>query len=148
MKTLIIGTDFQSAQNLKTQGQFLKEALENNAVPVAIVSKHRNYIKRIADTVFQLLKLRRKDTVIVQVYSTKGIYLECLSVLIARLKGCRVISTLHGGDIPNQYHTNSKKRILLNLIFKYSDEVTAPSGYIPEQIPGNQRPVFPHPQYY
>lgn len=134
-QTLIIGTNFQSNLYLKTQGQFLKEVLEQHAVPVRIVSKHRNYLLRIIDTLFQLFRLNRKDIVIVQVYSTRGIYLEFLSVILGKLKGCFVISTLHGGDIPNQYHHNRKKRILLDLIFKYSDEITAPSSYIPEKIP-------------
>lgn len=134
MKTLIIGTDFQSTLSLKTQGQFLNQALAIHHLPVNIVSKHRNYLLRILDTVFQLLLLNKHDVIIVQVYSTKGIYLEFLSVLLGKLKRCYVISTMHGGDIPNQYHTNRIKRILLNLIFKYSNQITAPSAYIPEKI--------------
>lgn len=134
-QTLIIGTDFQSNLSLKTQGQFLKDALALNDIPVKIVSKHRRYFRRIIDTLFQLLILKRKDVVIVQVYSTKGIYLEFISVVLGKLKRCYVISTLHGGDIPNQYHHNRTKRILLDLIFKYSDLITAPSSFIPEKIP-------------
>jgi glycosyltransferase involved in cell wall biosynthesis len=87
------------------------------------------------DTLFQLLLLRKNDVIIVQVFSTKAIYLEYLSVLLGKLKRCYVISTLHGGNIPNQYHHNWKKRIFLDFIFKNSDQITAPSSYIPEQIP-------------
>ena len=135
MKTLIVGTDFKSVRRLKTQGQFLHEALTHYAYDVKIVSRHRNYLRRILDTVIEILKLSRYDIVIVQVYSTKGIYLECLSVLLGRLKGCKVAATLHGGNIPHQYHTNRVKRFLLNLIFRFSNYVTSPSSFIPEQIP-------------
>jgi glycosyltransferase involved in cell wall biosynthesis len=135
MKTLIIGSDFQSIGSLKTQGQFLRDVLTRQGLNVSIASGHRNYLSRTFDTIFQLLRLKKRDTIIVQVFSTRGIYLECLSVLLGRFKRCKVISTLHGGNIPHVYEHHRIKRFLLNLIFNYSHLVTAPSSFIPKQIP-------------
>jgi colanic acid/amylovoran biosynthesis glycosyltransferase len=135
MKILIVGSDFQSPYSLKTQGQFLRDVLIKKGLQVSIASRHQNYVKRTLDTLIQLFRLRKHDTVIVQVFSTRGIYLECLSVLFGRAKGSKVIATLHGGNIPNVYQHNRIKHFLLNLIFDYSHQVTAPSSYIPSLIP-------------
>lgn len=135
MKVLIIGTDLNKQSDLKTQGQFLRDILSDNGIDVSISSRYRNPVFRILDTVFQILNMRKNDIVIVQVYSTRGIYLETLSGWLARLKKCHVINTLHGGNIPFVYRTNRLKRKLLNIIFTDSNIITAPSKYIPAHIP-------------
>ncbi|MES2780129.1 MAG: glycosyltransferase family 4 protein [Bacteroidota bacterium] len=134
MKVLIVGTDLKRHNDLRTQGQFLRDILLHNRIDVAITSSYRNSILRIFDTVFQILRLHKNDIVIVQVYSTKGIYLEVLSGWLAMLKKCYVINTLHGGNIPFVYRSNIVKRKLLNIIFTHSDVITVPSKYIPSHI--------------
>lgn len=138
MKVLIVGTDLNGPADLKTQGQFLRDILSGNGIDVSIASKHRNFILRIFDTLYQILALRRNDIVIVQVYSTRGIYLEVLSGCLAHLKKCHVINTLHGGNIPVVYRTNLIKRKLLNILFTDSNTITAPSKFIPSHIPAIQ----------
>jgi glycosyltransferase involved in cell wall biosynthesis len=135
MSVLIIGTDLNLKTDLKTQGQLLRDILLYHHVDVSIASKYRNPLLRILDTIYRTLSLRKNDIVIVQVYGSKSIYLEVVSTCLAKLRGCKVISTIHGGNIPAVYRSNRLKRILLEKIFNCSDTITAPSRYIPSQIP-------------
>jgi glycosyltransferase involved in cell wall biosynthesis len=135
MNVLIIGTDLNRKNDLKTQGQYLRDLLRDGGIRVGIASRFSNYFLRIMDTVWQILRLKKGDIIIVQVFSTMGIYLEGLSVLLGRLKRTTVISTFHGGNIPNIYQTNSVKRFILNKIINNSHEVTVPSKFISDNIP-------------
>ncbi|MES2559928.1 MAG: hypothetical protein V4590_09325, partial [Bacteroidota bacterium] len=138
MRVLIVGTDLNGPHDLKTQGQFLRDLLYENSIDVSITSKYRNPVLRIFDTIYQILCLRKNDVVIVQVYSTRGIYLEVLSGLLGKLKRCKVINTLHGGNIPHVYRTDKMKRTLLNMMFRTGHAITAPGNYIPSHIPSIQ----------
>jgi len=134
MKILIVGTDYNSQGDLKTQGQYLRDLFVLNGLNATIASRYRNYFLRIVDTVFQILRLKKNDIIIVQVYSTLSIYLELLAVGLGKLSKIKVISTLHGGNIPTIYNTNSFKRYLLTKIIEQSNTVTVPSKFIAVNI--------------
>lgn len=135
MKVVIIGTDLNRQSDLKTQGQYLRDLLVLDGWDATIASPFRNLFLRVADTVTQILNLRKDDVIIVQVYSTLGIYLEGLAVLLGWIKRLNVISTFHGGSIPEMYRTNRMKRFILNKIIQHSTHVTVPSRFISHNIP-------------
>jgi glycosyltransferase involved in cell wall biosynthesis len=135
MKVLIVGTDLNQQSDLKTQGQYLRDLLVSAGWNATIVSHFRNPLIRIFDTIIQILKLNKGDVIIVQVYSTLGIYLEGLTVLTGWIKRTKIISTLHGGDIPNAYRSNPIKHFVLNTIIKHSNCITVPSTFISKNIP-------------
>lgn len=140
-KLLIVGTAFKDKNALKTQGQYLLDLLLEAGLDASIVSEHRNYFHRIKDTLSNIAKLKRNDVVILQVYSSKSIYLELASCLIGKAKGCILISTLHGGAIPSMYKNNFIKRAILKVIFKFSNSVTAPSSFIASEIRQSATPI-------
>jgi glycosyltransferase involved in cell wall biosynthesis len=139
MKVLIVGTNFTSPNDLKTQGQFLNDLLTHWQIDSAIISPARNYIIRIWHSIYYVLRLPKKTVIIVQVYSTKSIYLECLTVLLAFVCGKKIVLTLHGGAIPEVYKLDYLKRPLLTLMFRLADAITCPSTFIEEKIPDIQQ---------
>lgn len=134
MKVLIVGTDLNQQSDLKTQGQYLRDLLVSAGWNATIVSHFRNPLIRFFDTIIQILKLNKGDVMILQVYSTLGIYLEGLAVLTGWIKRTKIISTLHGGDIPNAYRSNPIKHFILNKIIKHSNCITVPSTFISKNI--------------
>lgn len=142
MKVLIVGTDFNEPSDLKTQGQYLKDLLSDNHVDVSITSVYRNPVLRILDTVWQILCLNRKDIVIIQIFGTRGIYLEALSGWLAKRKKCYVINTIHGGNIPVVYNSDNYRRKLFDIIFANSDTITTPSNYISSNISSIRNKCF------
>ncbi len=129
-KILIVGTAFSDNKAVKTQGEYLFDLLKETMPDITIVSKHRNYLKRILDIVYTMLFLRKDDVVILQVYSTKNIYLTYLALCLGKLKSCKLVATMHGGGIPDIYKQSPFKRSILNSIANNCMIITAPSHYI------------------
>ena len=134
MKVLIAGTNFKSKNHLKSQGQFLFDILIKSGIPCHITSSFNNFFLRTLDTLFTVLHYKRNDILILQVYSTKSLYLSYLTAVIGRIKGLKIISTLHGGNLPLEYKTNTTKRKMLNTIFSFSHTITAPSNFTQTEI--------------
>lgn len=82
---------------------------------------------RFLDTLLFLLRVRRYDIVILQVYSGLSLILETAVSVLVRGFGKRMIMTVHGGGVPD-----AAKRwpFLFRLLFSYADVVTSPSNYI------------------
>ena len=57
-------------------------------------------------------------------------YLESFIAFISFLRGIKVISTIHGGSIPQSYKSKLVKRFLLKAIFRISDKITCPSLFM------------------
>ena len=132
---LIVGTALRDETAVTTQGELLHQQLTKEGYKTHIVSKHRNIIKRINETFLAACKLSVYDVLILQVYGTKSIFIEVLSVWIARIRGAKVISTLHGGAIPEFYRNKPLKHWLLNQIFKWSHQITVPSAFLLHELP-------------
>lgn len=133
-KILLVGTCFKDKNSIITQAELLYDELVCRNYNVSIVSKHRGYVKRLYETTLAAIKLKKNDIILLQVYGSKSIYLEFLVSLIGSINGCKIISTLHGGLIPDFYSNNRLKRWLLDRLFKLSDTITVPNSYIKIQL--------------
>ena len=143
MKILIAGTNFTNQNNLKNQGQFLFDIISKTGIPCQITSSKHNFILRIIDTLLTLFRFKKNDIVILQIYSTKSLYLSYLTAVLAKLKCLKIISTLHGGNLPNVYKNNPVKRSILNQLFRKSIAITAPSHFTQIEIePLKNNPKF------
>lgn len=131
---LIVGTGFSVFGDVITQGEYLNGYLLEQGVNARLVSRYPKYVKRTLDTLYNLFQLRKNDMIIIQVYGSKSIWLEWLSANIGKFKKVRVISTLHGGAIPDMHRKSFVKRFLLRDIFRKSDLVTAPSLFMVKEL--------------
>lgn len=131
MTFLIVGTAFSNYPNaVKTQGEFLYEILKHEKLNVEIVSRHKNKIYRIFDTISATVKLPSDSIIILQVYGCNSLFLESFIAFISFLRGIKVISTIHGGFIPQSYKSKLVDRFLLNTIFNISEKITCPSLFV------------------
>lgn len=131
---LIVGNAFKDSNSVPTQGELLYEHLKPHFNQVEIVSKHRAYFKRAINTIANLIGKKRGVTIF-QVYGTRSLYIQFFGILISKLRRLKVISTLHGGLIPEIYKKNPLKRGLLNCIFHNSNVITVPSNFMLAELP-------------
>lgn len=124
-----IGGSFLSKHGgLKSQGEFLSDALEKNGIDILRLTESKNKFKRIVDVFLNIKSNKSKlNLIILQVFGTKSIFLECFILFLSKIFRIKVISHVHGGSIPEIYE---RKKFLFDYIFSHCKINITPSPYL------------------
>lgn len=104
------------------------EPLFGEFAKVHSASKHRNQILRILSMIFLfVLKIRRTDFVLIDVYSTRAYFYTSTISFLSRFFNKKYILILHGGNLPNRF---LRKEKAMRNVFEKAYMVVAPSNYL------------------
>lgn len=123
---LFLGSYLSKNRGTKGPGEFVAEKLNEEGFECRNISRKNSPIFRAVESILSIL-FRHYDVAIVEVYSSRVIYLTWLLSFLIWLRRRRYIAILHGGAIPEKYP--SIKRFL-DPILQRSARVVTPSKFI------------------
>jgi len=129
IKIIYIGNDL--ADGNPTTIKSLSKLLDETNHDVVIFSGKKNKLYRLADMMLGVLKFRKSDFILIDVYSTLNFYYTFIISQLARLLNLKFITILHGGNLPVRIKKSPR---LSKLIFKYAYKIVAPSKFLQESF--------------
>jgi colanic acid/amylovoran biosynthesis glycosyltransferase len=135
IEIVIIGNAFTSGKSLPTQGQILFCHLSAIFSKLKIVSTKENLLARSIDTLLSGIFIKPGSIFVFQIYGTRSLYVQFLLAIIAYFKGCKIVSTIHGGSVPVFFRNLWLRGLMLNYVFNKSQIITVPSSYIKLSLP-------------
>lgn len=140
---LFFGTYLSRHRGTKGPGEYVAKQLEQEGYVCLAVSKGNSPLSRATDSIMAAL-LGRYDTAVLEIYSSRVIYLSWLLSVLLRMRRKPYISILHGGAIPERY---PEIRQLITPILHYSAKVVTPSIFIREYFSkqGREMMYLPNP---
>ncbi|NUM30858.1 MAG: glycosyltransferase family 4 protein [Bacteroidetes bacterium] len=109
-----------------SQGEFLGIKLEEEGYSVLYISRKIKKIARLIDTIKQLLfKKKQYDIIILQGMGWQHKYMELITYILSRILRKRLIYTMHGGSLHNEY----KSSMIYKFLFNRIKTITVPSEY-------------------
>jgi glycosyltransferase involved in cell wall biosynthesis len=131
-RILVIGNHLSSSGRTRQQCEELSGRLEGAGWAVFRTSNKVNRVLRLADMLVATWCLRRKYEVAhVDVFSGPSFVWAELTAYLLKALGKPFVLTLHGGNLPQFFHSNpGRTRGLL----QSADVVTAPSRYLSEKM--------------
>ncbi len=124
---LYIGNNLNHSSGYPTTIETLSVLLEKEGFKVFKTSKKENKILRMIDMCLAILKHRKVDYILIDVYSTSNFYFAYVGAKIARFFKIKYIPILHGGNLPNRLEKSKK---MCDSIFNNSIINVAPSAYL------------------
>ena len=91
------------------------------------VSPLKNKLLRLLDMAGTVGRAKRKDLVMIDVYSTQAFHFAWICGIICRIKKIRYIAYLHGGDLASRVDRNHRWQ---NAFFSRSSLILAPSMFM------------------
>ncbi|MFM9951256.1 MAG: glycosyltransferase family 4 protein [Saprospiraceae bacterium] len=125
-KVLFLGTYLSQSSGSKGPGEFVAEKLKEDGFDCRNISRRQNPVSRAFESVVHVL-FHRYDFVVLEVYSSRIIYLNYVLSWLIRFKKIPCVSVLHGGAIPDRY---PKIKPFLLSIMSNSAITISPSNYI------------------
>lgn len=143
IKILFLGTYLSKITGTKGPGEFVADKLNEAGYCCQIVSCRSTPLFRVVESIGILLT-GKYEVAILEVYSSRIIYLTYLFSCLIRFRKIPYIAILHGGAIPDQYH---RIKSLLDPIIYYAAKVATPSNYIRQffEEQGKQLIYLPNP---
>jgi glycosyltransferase involved in cell wall biosynthesis len=126
-KIAIVGPLLGKHKGMATsQGEILGISLREDGYEVLFISEKIQKIPRFFDTIYQLIfKASKYDLIILQGYGFYHKYIELLTYLISKALNKKVIYTMHGGGLFQEYITSR----IYKYLFKRIEIITTPSNY-------------------
>lgn len=94
---------------------------------VVLVSDKVSKLHRLAEMMGTVLFERRLTTVLIDTYSGMGSWYALVCSFVARLRGARVVLSLHGGKLPERVKRYPR---YFGFLFKRAHRLVVPSGYL------------------
>lgn len=125
-RVLFLGTYLSKTRGTKGPGEFVAEKLNDETFECRTISRKSNPLYRAVESIYTVL-FSQYDLAILEVYSSRVIYLTRLLSLLIQFRRKPYIAILHGGAIPEQYPVI---RHLLEPILRNAGKVVTPSNFI------------------
>lgn len=127
MKRIVfLGAYLSKTRGTKGPGEFVAEKLNEENFECHTISRRSNPLYRAIESISTVL-FSQYDLAILEVYSSRVIYLSRLLSFLIRFRRKPYIAILHGGGIPAQYPVI---RNLLDPILRNARRVVTPSNFI------------------
>lgn len=127
IKALFVGSFLSKYRGTKGISEHLKELFESsNEISIRLVSKHKNKILRLLDIVVACF-FSNYQTTHIDIFSDQAFYIARTASWIAKIRGKKIIMTLHGGKLPDYHIRNSD---IFNKTLNRADSIQTPSRYL------------------
>lgn len=123
---LFVGSFLSGDNGSLSVSEFVAEQLQEQGIITKLVSYHRNKFLRIADIVRAVLFTKTRF-VHIEVYSGQAFLIAEIAAACAKLKGVRLILTLHGGKLPEFSATNKSR---FRKLFAKAHHIATPSLFL------------------
>lgn len=124
-KILFIGSYLSKAYGSKPVSQSVSEFLSSR-IHVELRSTFNNKLARTVDILWAA-SIHRYDIIHFDIFSGKAIVVSQIAARIARLRGKKVLFTLHGGGLPDFHQSN---RQMLENSLRCADVLLSPSLFL------------------
>ena len=115
-----------------SQGEVLEQHLRADGYDVRSTSRFPGRARRLADTVWSMLRWRHDvDVFVVLVFSGRGFAMAEAAVAAARFVQVPVVLHLHGGNLP-QFASRHPRRVAH--LLRSAGRVVAPSSYLQREL--------------
>lgn len=118
--------------HITTQGQIVADRFEASGYEVITTSSRLNPVIRLLDILWTvLIRSRRIDILIVEVYSGRAFVLADATTLLAKLLRIPAVLVLHGGSLPDftERHSRWVRRVL-----RRASALVAPSAFLADKM--------------
>lgn len=143
MNILFLGTYLSKTTGTKGPGEFVADKLNEAGYSCQIVSQGNTPLSRAIESVWAALT-RKYDIAVIDVYSSRIIYLTYLLTRLIRARQIPYVAMLHGGAIPERY---DRIKPFLEPILQYATKAATPSNFIRQffEARGRQLIYLPNP---
>lgn len=124
---LYIGNKLSKHGDTPTTIETLGPLLEQEGFRLRYSSSQKSKILRLITMLWNVLKYRKVDCVLIDTYSTANFWYAFLTSQLCRVLGVKYIPILHGGNLPVRLKINPK---ICKMIFKHSFQNVSPSLFL------------------
>lgn len=128
MKILFVGSFLSATTGSRGITETICSLLASENLDLKLTSRFKNQILRFADILFNVL-LSNYDVLHIDVYSGKAFHYAKVAGYVGKLRGKKVIMTLHGGRLAERARENLK---FFYRTLKRADVITSPSLFTKE----------------
>lgn len=138
MKILFLGTYLSKTTGTKGPGEFVASKLNEEGHQCLNISSRNNPLFRAVESIWYVLS-GVHDVVVLEVYSSRIIYLTYLLSRLIRFRQTHYIAILHGGAIPERY---DRIKPFLEPILKHASKCATPSNFIRQFFEARDRQLI------
>lgn len=124
---LYIGNKLSKHGDTPTTIETLGPLLEQEGFRLRYSSSQKSKILRLITMLWNVLKYRKVDCVLIDTYSTANFWYAFLTSQLCRVLGVKYIPILHGGNLAVRLKINPK---ICKMIFKHSFQNVSPSLFL------------------
>jgi L-malate glycosyltransferase len=124
---LHIGNKLEGHGRAPTLVDTLPDKLQAAGLSVRSVSDYKNKPLRLLHILWNVIKVKRSEIILIDTYSTANFWFAILAGFISKIKHQRYVFVLHGGNLPARL--KNSPGFILNL-FKNAFAVVIPSAYL------------------
>ena len=131
-KIIYIGNNLARGDKYMPTLVTLSNLLQSEGYILKIASDKQNKMFRILDMIWTVIvNYKSGDVVLIDTFGTFNFYYALVTSQVCRLLNIPYIPILHGGNLPNRFHSNPKD---VKRIFSHSYKNIVPSNFLKVEL--------------